>query len=194
MAGLVKTRTAGVYKAQRAKGIVFIARWREVDPVTGKGRVRDKAFPTEAAARDFLIKTKHAQATGTYVDPNQGKVTFREVAEQWLTIAATQVRPRTLENYERSLRLRVLPTFEARQIASITSRDVEKWVADLGDVLPSTVKHAIFPLSATLNYARKHGLIQANPCDVVDRPKRLPTGRQKRTGVFLSRTQVAAIV
>src|SRR3954453_23595276 len=109
MAGLVKTRTAGVYKAQRAKGTVFIPPRREVEPVTGKGRVRDKAFPTEAAARDFLIKTKHAQATGTYVDPNQGKVTFREVAEQWLTIAATQVRPRTLENYERSLRCGCCP-------------------------------------------------------------------------------------
>jgi integrase len=98
-----------------------------------------------------------------------------------------------LENYERTLRLRVLPTFGARRIDSITSWDVEKWVAEMGAVMPSTVKHAIFPLSATLNYARKHGLIQANPCEVVDRPKRMPTGREKRVGHFLTRAQVAAV-
>jgi hypothetical protein len=87
----------------------------------------------------------------------------------------------------------VLPTFGARRIDSITSRDVERWVAELGPIMPGTIKHAIFPLSATLNYARKHGLIQSNPCEVVDRPKRLPTGREKREGIFLSRAQVAAV-
>ncbi|RBY95760.1 hypothetical protein DQ237_11410 [Blastococcus sp. TF02-8] len=193
MAGLIKTRTPGVYKAHRGKGTVFIARWREVDPATGKARVRDKSFPTEAAARQYRAGVEHAQATGTYVPPNVGKVTVAEVAEQWLAVQATRVRPRTLENYERGLRLRVLPTFGARRIDSITSRDVEKWVAELGPVMPGTIKHAIFPLSATLNYARKHGLIQSNPCEVVDRPKRLPTGREKREGHFLSRAQVAAV-
>src|SRR3954453_10428904 len=189
----IPTRTAGVYKVHREKGTVYVARWREVDPATGKARVRDKSFPTEAAARQYRASVEHAQATGVYVPPNVGKVTVREVAEQWLAVQATRVRPRTLENYERGLRLRVLPTFGARRIDSITSRDVEKWVAELGPVMPGTVKHAIFPLSATLNYARKHGLIQSNPCEVVDRPKRLPTGRQKREGHFLTRAQVAAV-
>ncbi len=194
MAQLVKTRTPGVYKLHRAKGTVYVVRWREVDPATGKARVRDKTFPTEAAARQHRASVTHAQATGTYVPPNVGKATLREVSEQWLAVAATQVRPRTLQNYERALRLRVLPTFGARRVDSVTSRDVEKWVADLsGAAMPSTVKHAIFPLSATLNYARKHGLIQANPCEVVERPKNLPAGRQKRTGHFLTLAQVAAV-
>ncbi|MDK3258915.1 tyrosine-type recombinase/integrase [Blastococcus capsensis] len=193
MAELIKTRTPGVYKLHRGKGTVFVARWREVDPITGKARVRSKTLPTEAAARQYRTSVVHAQATGTYVPPNVGKATVREIAEQWLAVAATQVRPRTLEKYERGLRLRVLPTFGARRIDSLTSRDVERWIADLGSVMPSTVKHAIFPLSATLNYARKHGLIQSNPCEVVDRPKRLPTGRDKRAGIFLSRAQVAAV-
>ncbi|WP_040339461.1 tyrosine-type recombinase/integrase [Candidatus Blastococcus massiliensis] len=192
MAELIKTRTPGVYKAHRAKGTVYVARWREVDPATGKARVRDKTFPTEAAARQYRASVEHAQATGTYVPPNVGKVTVREVEEQWLAVQATRVRPRTLENYERGLRLRVLPTFGARRLDSITSRDVERWVVEMGPVMPGTVKHATFPLSATLNYARKHGLIQSNPCEVVDRPKRLPTGREKREGHFLSRAQVAA--
>jgi hypothetical protein len=53
MAGLIKTRTPGVYKAHRSGGTVYVARWREVDPTTGKARVRDKTFPTEAAARQY---------------------------------------------------------------------------------------------------------------------------------------------
>lgn len=98
MAELIKTRTPGVYKAHRGKGTLYVARWREVDPVTGKARVRDKTFPTEADARQDRASVTHAQATGTYVPPNVGNVTVRVVAEQWLAVAATQVRPRTLEN------------------------------------------------------------------------------------------------
>src|SRR3954454_25341537 len=111
MAGLVKTRTAGVYKCHRAKGTVYVARWREVDPVTGKGRVRNKAFPTETPARDFLIKTKHAQATGTYVDPNQGKVTF---PRSGVTVAHHRREagaPAHLGKLRAEPALRVLPTF-----------------------------------------------------------------------------------
>ncbi|MGQ4819137.1 hypothetical protein ACQ1ZK_18760, partial [Enterococcus faecium] len=85
----------------RGKGTVFVARWREVDPITGKARVRSKTLPTEAAARQYRTSVVHAQATGTYVPPNVGKATVREIAEQWLAVAATQVRPRTLEKYER---------------------------------------------------------------------------------------------
>jgi integrase len=193
MAQRIPTRTAGVYKIHRGKGTVYVARWREVDPVTGKARVRSKTFATEAAAKVFRASVVHTQATGTYVPPDAGKATFREVSEQWLAVAGKKVRPRTLENYERGLRLRVLPTFGARRIDSIMPRDVERWVADLGPVMPSTVKHAIFPLSATMNYARKHRLIQSNPCQDVDRPTRLPTGREKREGHFITRAQVAAV-
>lgn len=194
----IPTRTPGVYKVHRGKGTVFVVRWREVDPVTKKARVRDKSFPTEAAARQFRAGITHKQATGTYVPPDRGKVTFAEVAEQWLAVAATKVRPRTLHGYRRKLALHVLPVFGARRIDSITSMDVERWAAEIGKrtgrpVMPATVTHAIFPLSATMNYARKHGLIQSNPCDVVDRPEQLPAGREKVDGHFLSRAQVAAL-
>src|SRR4051794_41940322 len=117
MAGLIKTRTPGVYKVHRGKGTVYVARWREVDPTTGKARVRDKTFPTEAAARQHRASVTHAQATGIYVPPNVGKATFRELSEQWLAVAASQVRPRTLDNYECTLWPLWLPTLEARLIA-----------------------------------------------------------------------------
>jgi integrase len=70
---------------------------------------------------------------------------------------------------------------------------VERWVAELGPVMPATVTRTMFPLSATMNYARKHGLIQSNPCDVVDRPTQLPSGREEVEGHFLSRAEVAAL-
>ena len=82
----IPTRTPGVYKVHRGKGTVYVARWREVDATTGKARVRDKTFSTEAAARQYRAGVEHAQATGTYVPPNVGKVTVREVAEQWLEL------------------------------------------------------------------------------------------------------------
>ena len=122
IAELTKTRTPAVYKLHRGKGTVYVARWREVDLTTGKARARSKTLPTEAAARQYRASVEHAQATGTYVPPNVGKVTVREVAEQWLAVAATQVRPRTLENYERGLRLRVLRCPRSEPGASTASQ------------------------------------------------------------------------
>jgi integrase len=194
----IPTRTPGVYKVHRGKGTVYVARWREVDAATKKARVRDKTFPTEAAAKQYRAKVEHTQTIGTYVSPDVGRATFAEVAEQWLAEAATSVRPRTVHGYRRKLDLHVLPTFGTWRIDNITSRDVARWVAELGQrtgrpVMPATVTHAMFPLSATMNFARRYGLIESNPCDAVKRPTQLPTGREEVKGHFLSRAQLATL-
>lgn len=195
----IPTRTPGVYKVQRGKGTVYVARWREVHPTTGKARVRSKTFTTEAAARQFRASVTHAQATGTYVDPQAGRVTFSDVADQWLASAATSgIRSQTVEKYRRNLANYALPAFGARKLNSITSRDIELWLRGLrtthGEpLMPATVRRAFFPLQAAFRYARRHNVIPSNPCEAVTVPKALPSGREKVEGHFLSRAQVDAL-
>ena len=58
-------------------------------PTIGRARVRSKTFTTEAAARQFRASVTHALATGIYIDPQAGRVTFSDVADQRLASAAT---------------------------------------------------------------------------------------------------------
>src|SRR5690349_14350612 len=80
-----------VRSARYGKGKRWQARW--TDPL---GNEPTKLF----AARDAALAHVSAMAVsvhaGTYVDPKQGRVTFREYAEQW---RANQLhhRPRTAE-------------------------------------------------------------------------------------------------
>lgn len=199
MSTRIPTKTPGVYKLHRGKGTVYVARWREVDPNTGKARVRDKTFSSEAAAKVFRASVVHTQATGTYVDPQAGKVTFAAVADQWLASATTSdIRPQTAEKYRRNVANYALPTFGARRMDSITSRDIEQWLRELrtthGEpLMPATVRRAYFPLQATFRYARRHNVIANNPCEDVRVPAALPTGRQEVEGHFLNLKQVAAL-
>ncbi|MCZ2847461.1 phage integrase central domain-containing protein [Modestobacter sp. VKM Ac-2978] len=165
----IPTRTPGVYKVQRGKGTVYVARWREVHATTGKARVRSKTFTTETAARQFRASVTHARATGPYVDPQAGRVTFSDVADQWLASAATSgIRSQTVEKYRRNLANYALPAFGARKLNSITSRDIELSLRGLrtthGEpLMPATVRWAFFPLQATFRYARRHNVIPEQP-------------------------------
>jgi len=181
------SRTASIRKRKRAKGVVYEARYRDAE-----GRLRGKTFLKEAEAKAFLDMVRHSVQTGEYVSPEVAKRTFATVAQQWLAVAGDTVRPRTLQGYERTLRLYVLPAFGRRQIGSITSADVEAWLHDL-DVMPATARHAFFPLQAVCRYAARHRIIRFNSCADVVLPKRLPTGREKVEGHFLPRAQVARL-
>lgn len=195
----IPTGTAGVYRVQRAKGTVYVARWRDKHPATGKPRVRSMTFPTQAAAKVWLNETKHAKDSGTYVDPTAGRVSFREVAEDWLAEAATgDARPQTVEKYRANLAAYALPTFGERQVAGISNREIGQWLRELRTShgkppMPATIRRAYYPLLSTFRYARRYGLITTNPCEDVVVPRAVPAGREKVAGHFLTRQQVAAL-
>lgn len=84
-----------------------------------------------------------------------------------------------------------------RRINSITSMEVERWLAEMQTkVSPKTgerysaasVHGAFVALSKVFAYALKHRLIAANPCTVVDKPK---VAREEPT--FLTPEEVAAV-
>src|SRR5262245_62014529 len=91
MGHIVKT-PAGSYRAN----------WRDA---TGKQKA--KSFRTKKEATLYLAQVESALGTGTYVDPQAGRVRFETYAERWL--AARSVEARTAERTLSLLRTHVIP-------------------------------------------------------------------------------------
>lgn len=177
----IRVRSSGRYEA----------RYRGTD-----GKVRGKTFATEKEAKAFLVDVRKQVQDKTWSDPDLGRQTFNAVAAQWLAHVRSREKARqtTIDRYATSLRTYAEPAFGTRQIASITSSDLEKWAHSLRDargrvVTPRTARSAYFPVQAVFAYAARHRIVRYNPCPDVE----LPAGKSVVTGHFLSRDQVAAL-
>jgi len=93
----------------RKRGDRYEVRWRIVDERTGKVRRRSKSFTRKADARRFAAEMHAAVASGTYAEPST--ITVAELADEWLKVRKTQLRPATWSSYERQLACHVLPAF-----------------------------------------------------------------------------------
>jgi integrase len=114
--------------------------------------------------------------------------TLRQEVDDWLAGAragrilnkrAQAYKPAVLREYERALRLRVLPVLGERKLADIDLSDL----LDLKEELlgaghsGSTIRNSFVPLQAIYRRARRNGLVPVNPTTDLD----LPTaGRRDR--------------
>lgn len=64
-------------------------------------------------------------ALGEWIDPNRGRVPLGEYAAKW--IAGRPLAPRTVDKYERLLRLHVEPELGAVQLVDLTPARVRSW-------------------------------------------------------------------
>ena len=98
--------------------------------------------------------------------------TFGDWAEEWMS-TAIHLAHSTRADYERQLRIRILPAFGDVPVAEITQRDVRRFVAariEAGDS-PGTVARSYQQLRTLLYGALDAGLIEVNPCRRVRLPK-----------------------
>jgi integrase len=159
--------------------------WRE--PVTdlnglptGKMRARQESCPTREAAearRDELNNAKHTfGGTTALADAKKaGELPFAHYAEGFLArqrskVAAGQLKSRTCERYEGTIRTHLLKPFGAKAVSAITVTDCERFRADLLATLPPrTVRNVWQLLDRVLEYAYERQAIGAVPTDVIDR-------------------------
>ena len=97
------------------------ARYRDAS-----GREHARHFDRKVDAQRWLDEVTASIVTGQYVDPNAGRITFREYAELWR--AAQVHRPNSQAHVETMLRRHAFPTFGDRPLASIVPSDVQLWV------------------------------------------------------------------
>lgn len=177
----------------RAGGTAWEVRWREGD------KFKQRTFPTEDAAAEFLVELKLTRRdVGTTTHLARLGKKFEEVARMSMEASAHRLKPSTRENYETAYRLHINPTFGNRRINSITSMEVERWLADMQTrhspdtdrpYSASSVRGAYIALNKAFNYALRHRMIPASPCTAVEKPRLI-----RKEQSFLLPEQVAAIV
>src|SRR5438876_9911763 len=101
----------------------WVVDWR--DPL-GKRRWVSCASRKEAETvlEETLREARHpARPT---VDTN---ITFVDYARRWIGVVSSSVKPRTLDSYDQTLKLHLLPTFGSAKLRSIHSTHVKQLLA-----------------------------------------------------------------
>ena len=146
-------------------------RYREAD-----GRERSKTFNRKPDAQRFAATVTADIARGEYLDPTAGKTTVAEYAARWLAMrnASRDIAASTLKRDTSYLNSLILPTFEHRQVATITTSEVGEWLANL-DKAANTRGKALTILRSVLELAVTDHALRVNPAShVPNRPKQKP--------------------
>ncbi|MGH3881504.1 MAG: tyrosine-type recombinase/integrase [Actinophytocola sp.] len=140
---------------------------------------RSSSFPDGKLrrAQAFLAKVQTDALTGTYVDPDAGKVRLRTYVGQYLKGQSENYA--TQRRYKSMLENMVFGYFDDPFLADITHDEVRNWLEWMRDkggkrVMSATYRGQLFDmLSAILNAAVEEGLITVNPCKArsIKRPK-----------------------
>jgi integrase len=144
-----------------------------------------KTFRTLAEARRWRAVAQAQAAKGVRLAGTPQ--TLLEAAEAFVDgIAAGAIRTRTGERYkpsvvreyERSLRLHVIPTLGGARLSRIQRRDVQRLADELlaSGADPSTIRNALKPLQVIYRRAIEDGDLAVNPCERL----RLPAVRGRR--------------
>lgn len=147
-----------VRTARYGKGKRWQARY--LDP---EGNQRNRDFERKQDAERFLAGITSDVLRGTYIDPDAGRVTFRDFATRWL--AAQTFTETTREATELRLRLHASAHFGDEQIRSIRPSAIQAWLRRLQrDLAPTYVRVVFANVSAVFNAAVDDGVIVSNPC------------------------------
>lgn len=93
------------------------------------GRQHWRSFKTREEAELYLANAQVKRARGEFRIPV--KIRFAEFAQEWLeTYVRVNVRARTYEGYESSLRVHLVPEFGDLYLTEITRKAIDSFVAD----------------------------------------------------------------
>lgn len=174
---------ANVVKYLTSKGETrYMVRYRKPDGTQTKQRgFKRKLDAVNWAAAHVTI----AKATGSFVDPQAGRVRLSTLWPAWIAAKKVKVKASYLETLEREWRVRVEPQWGGREVASITHAEIQAWVADLhadetdddGNITKkgasaTVVLRAEGILSGLLEQAVRNRLIAANPCRNLEMPRK----------------------
>jgi integrase len=138
-----------------------------------------ETFATERDADDFLAEVQTDMRRGNWLNPDAGQVEFRVYATKW--VEERDLKPRSRQEYDRTLRLHILPILGGKALAQLKPPVIRSWRKTLQDneVGKSTVAKSYRILKAILNTAVDDELIRRNPCRIAgagqDKAEERPT-------------------
>lgn len=139
-------------------------------------QARRRGFATKREAAAELDRLVGTVAVGLYVDPK--RLTLGEYLErQWLPAKRVNVRPTTVDSYERAVRVHVVPSLGAVPLQQLERAQVASWVASLTGkgLSPKTVRNVHAVLAKALADAVELELVSRN---VAAPPRNLPAARR----------------
>ena len=109
------------------------------------------------------------------------KLTFTQFLADWLKMMKTSVETTTFAGYLQTVNNKIIPYFDKHfpklQLRDVTPKHIQDhYTYDMTDngVSANTVIHRHANIRKALQYAFKTGLIDSNPADKVQRPKKKP--------------------
>ena len=104
-----------------------------------------------------------------------GDILFADYMEQWLDIIKSSVVVPTYASYSTTVKKIVAPYFREKEVTlkNLTAKDIQEfYLRELERVSASSVNHYHANIHKALKYAVKIDLIDVNPADKVERPKK----------------------
>jgi integrase len=149
----------------------YRAEWRDPD-----GKQCSKSFTLERDAKRWLAKQTTDIAEGTYTPPALGREKVGAYFSKFL--ASSNIRPATLDRYERHYRLYLKPAFGNRRLASISPTEIRAWKQKLAKdgIGASTIASSLRLLKTVLNRAVADEIIGRSPARGVKNESTDPEG------------------
>ena len=119
---------------------------------------------------------------------SQSDILFADYMEQWLEVIKPSIEVVTFASYSMMIKSTVAPYFRKKKItlANLKPKDIQDfYTQELKRVKASSVIHYHANIHKALKYAVKMGLIDTNPADKVDRPR-----KEKFVGNFYDSDEV----
>jgi integrase len=156
------------------------------------GRCIESAeFDRLREAKAFEADRRTKVGRSDWIEPARGRIAFEHVAQDWLASRAG-VAARTQDTEAWHYRRWVAPTFSKRQVASITTADVARWLGDMAShgAAPSTTRRALAVLRGVLSHAVADRRIAASPAVTI----RAPRGGARREGKALTARELQRLL
>jgi integrase len=149
---------AKVKTARHGNGLRWRARYLDPD-----GDEHNRSFPTKVAAERFLTEVEHSKISGSYRDPDAGRVTLRKYSEGW--VQAYSVDTGRGEVIRRQLANHIVPKLGSKTLAELERRPslVNQFLAGL-PMGPGGASQVGITLTSIFNAAVDDQLINRNPC------------------------------
>lgn len=123
-------------------------------------------------AREEAKKLLAGLTLGVVEEAPKRSISFTEARELFLEQAQQRVRPRTAQDYKRLLSRHF--AFKGKKLTEITKQDIQNSLSKLLKT-PSEHHHAYVAIRIFFNWAYQEELIDQNPADRLQKPKRTPS-------------------
>jgi integrase len=137
------------------------------------GRERSHQFRRKRDATVFAAATEAQIATGDFVDPNGGKLTYTQWWEQWWPTEAVSLRASTRARDEGTYKNHLKPRFGSVPLNRIEHLDIREWVGELiaTGLAPASVQKCHQVMGKSLRAAVAARRLRFNAAESVPLPR-----------------------